>query len=99
MLTAQVVRSSADRHVWKITDFTSSRTLLPIGPGLGAPQYYPPEIVLSERELPEYRSRSGSWSLGCIMYELTTGKRAFPDFSSLMNYHYSQNLSPRVSTD
>jgi serine/threonine protein kinase len=63
-----------------------------------APQYNCPITVLkSERDVEDSdKGRIGSWSLGCILYLLNTGKPAFPNLSSLMDYNYSGLPAPQL---
>jgi serine/threonine protein kinase len=42
----------------------------------GSPGYRAPELV---REMAQYSTKTDIWSLGCILYELVTYRRAFLD--------------------
>ena len=50
----------------------------------GTAGYRPPELL--KEDMPRFTSKVDIWSLGCVMYELCTGKRAFEsDFSIFMS--------------
>lgn len=106
-----VVRSlgPSQQNIWKITNFCNSRRLLIIEDleGEGIPQYHPPELIFSRRKpdgeqaasVKLKQNRACSWSLGCILYELCTGGRAFPDLYSLLQYYSNNNPVPKVTED
>lgn len=109
ILILVVVRSlePGQSNIWKITNFCTSRRLLIVEDleGEGTPQYHPPELILSPRASGEEPSnsvikrRAGSWSLGCILYELCTGDRAFRDLYSLLQYYSNKRPVPKVTGD
>jgi serine/threonine protein kinase len=78
--------------LWKLTDFgftseamSAARTSLY---GRGTSGYRSPEIVGTEK--PHYSNRSDIWALGCILYELATGRRVFEhDFATFKHYDAS----------
>ena len=95
VVTILVVRSAHARDIWKITDYCASNTLMILS---DQPQYNAPEDILrGDRDFPEDKHGIGSWSLACILYELNTGRPAFPDLSSLMNHYYKSDAPPQVS--
>jgi NIMA (never in mitosis gene a)-related kinase len=61
----------------KIADFGTARQLKKneefAMTSVGTPYYLSPEAVKG----PKYNSKSDIWGLGCIMFELCTGKRPF----------------------
>lgn len=76
-----VVLLSSQSKLWKIADFGltsegTSNTLKTSRSGKGMPGYRAPELF--HEVSPGYNNKADIWSLGCIMYELFTGKKAFP---------------------
>jgi serine/threonine protein kinase len=66
--------------VWKLADFgfTSEATSATIHTSIeakGTPGYRAPELLGSS----EYNNKADIWALGCILYELAVGQRAFYD--------------------
>ena len=61
----------------KIADFGTSKQLIKSEDfamtAVGTPYYLSPEAVGSSK----YNSKSDVWGLGCIMFELSTGKKPF----------------------
>ena len=80
--------------MWKLTDFgfTSVATSAVITSlyGRGTPGYRAPELLLNW-EHRHYSTRSDIWSLGCIIHEMATGRRAFEnDFDTDRVYRTAQ---------
>jgi serine/threonine protein kinase len=86
-------------NIWKLTNLCSSMRL-PIVEDLenGTPQYNPPELIFSRQASTE-QEPGACWSIGCILYELSTGRRAFPDLYSLLNYWSDDHALPKVTED
>src|SRR5277367_366055 len=84
-----VIQSLQHNHVWKITDFMFPPVIL-LGHGLKLPQYHSLETLLSlpVNCFPEGDNGS-AWPVGCILYELCTGRPAFPEFSTLLKFEQS----------
>ena len=79
-----------------ITDYYSDYNVITHS----TPQYSPPEQILQrEQRLEKNRAEISAWALGCILYLLDTGKHAFPDFASLMDYQYNGIGPPKISSD
>lgn len=61
----------------KISDFGTARQLSKheefANTSVGTPYYLSPEAVRG----PKYNNKSDVWGLGCIMFELCTGKKPF----------------------
>lgn len=73
-----IVIYSAKDDTWKIIDFgmTTAGTSQdrPTEYSRGMSGYRPPELL---SDSPRYSRNSDIWGLGCILYELVTGKTAF----------------------
>src|SRR5437879_2079743 len=73
-----VLYSSKDSN-WKVADFgltttgnsTHDRTTVL---RRGSPGYRAPELL---REVSKYNNKVDIWAMGCIMYELASGQKAF----------------------
>jgi hypothetical protein len=77
-----VTRSRGDQELVKVVDFGIAKatrggrqTVTRTGYVLGTPAYMSPEQILGET----LDGRSDIYSLGCILYEMVTGERAFAD--------------------
>jgi len=68
--------------LWKVADFGittagTSKNLIATTQQRGTLYYLAPEILLSQPGVPSYTNKVDVWSLGAILYELSTGKTAF----------------------
>ncbi|HMV68425.1 MAG TPA: serine/threonine-protein kinase, partial [Myxococcota bacterium] len=68
-----VVPKVTDFGIAKVTDSDTSQTRA--GVAMGTPQYMAPEQIRDARAVDQ---RADVFSLGCILYELVCGRRAFP---------------------
>jgi serine/threonine protein kinase len=78
-----LVRREGRRWVLKVGDFGlarilegTSRKMTRPGQVLGTPRYMAPEQFLDPRSVDH---RADLFSIGCVLYELVSGRRAFPD--------------------
>jgi len=84
-----VVLYSAKDQCWKITDFgltsegTSNR-LVTTRYARGKPCYRAPELLSNEKG--GYSNKLDMWSLGCILFELVTGAKAFASDYAVFEY-------------
>jgi serine/threonine protein kinase len=72
---------AGSKGLWKIADFGltsegTSHNLRSTKSGGGTTGYRAPELLGDRRH---YNNKSDIWPIGCILHELTTGKKAFPD--------------------
>jgi len=83
---------TADGVVPKVTDFGLAKLLAQdaevahtrSGISMGTPAYMAPEQVRDARTVDQ---RADMWSLGCMLYHLVTGERAFPGDEALKIYN------------
>jgi serine/threonine protein kinase len=81
ILTNIVLYSRKD-SVWKVADFgfttqlRQSQSTILTQDGRGTEGYYPPEFLDETAEL-RYSTKLDIWQLGCILFELAVGRRAF----------------------
>ncbi|MBX2801707.1 MAG: serine/threonine protein kinase [Myxococcales bacterium] len=76
----------------KVTDFGLAKMLVhqpgaahtKAGISMGTPSYMAPEQIRDARSVDQ---RADIWSLGCLLYELTTRQRAFPGDQALAIYN------------
>jgi serine/threonine protein kinase len=54
---------------------------------MGSSGYRAPELMDSGRK--RYTNKVDVWSMGCILYEIATGNRAFEDDWEVLQYRYS----------
>ena len=69
-------------RIWKVADFGittagTSKNLIATNNQRGTLHYLAPEIILCEPGIPSYTNKVDIWSLGAILYELRTGRKAF----------------------
>lgn len=79
---------------WKITDFDlasegTSRIAYTTHHSRGTECYRAPELI---RELSVFSMKSDIFALGCILYELVTGKKVFPREFYLFEYTNSRRM-------
>jgi serine/threonine protein kinase len=72
--------SSSGNGIWKLADFGLTSEMTTVRGyqndwGSGTPTYRPPEILSHKDTVPT--TRTDIWALGCIVYELTFGKKPF----------------------
>ncbi len=85
----------ADFGVARATGPDDTRGLTSIGTMLGTPAYMAPEQISAS---PDLDSRADIYSLGCLLYELLTGRPPFGGtFQALVHQHLS--VAPRPVTD
>lgn len=88
MYEANVVLFSSATNLWKIADFgctvegTSSRARS-TSLARGTASYRAPELLT---EVAMYTNKLDIWAIGCILYELATGKIAFAGDWDVRNY-------------
>lgn len=89
MLTA--VLYSRQCNQWKIADFgissqATSKHAVTTRSARGTGGYRAPELF---KDLATFTNKVDIWALGCILFELTTGKKAFEDDWSARDYYVS----------
>jgi serine/threonine protein kinase len=89
---------SREASVWKIADFGCTTTSTVNGVAStksmrGTPCYRAPELI-SPR--PIYSTKADIWSLGCILYELVAGEKAFSGDFGVYEYAITKE-APRLS--
>lgn len=83
---------TTDGFVPKVADFGLAKVLFPepgtahtrAGISMGTPSYMAPEQI---RDAGSVDQRADLWSLGCLLYEIVTRKRAFPGRQALNIYN------------
>jgi serine/threonine protein kinase len=88
-LVCVVLRSSRHKR-WKLADFGISEEVVADQSritihGRGTESYRSPEVLSRV----EYNKKTDIWALGCVIYELLKGKRAFPRDRDI--YAYDDN--------
>lgn len=98
-----VVRALNDKFTWKLTDFGYVSEGSYKNPALtqntrGTFVYQPSEIaLLTQENVPVITNKADIWALGCVLYELATGRKAFSE-QTLFAYSFGLAPRPRVST-
>src|SRR5271170_5933685 len=87
--------------MWKLADFGFSTHVSSTSLGFttsvrGTSGYFAPEFLIGDRPL--YDNKVDVWSLGCILYELAAGKRAFDHEFYTLQYKASKVL-PEIMFD
>jgi serine/threonine protein kinase len=86
LVICAVIRTRPDdptgNRIWKVADFGittagTSKNLIATNNQRGTLHYLAPEIILCEPGVPSYTNKVDIWSLGAILYELCTGRKAF----------------------
>ena len=85
----------SQRAAWKITDFDftmtgGSKLAYSTNSAHGTDCYRAPELVKGED--PIVTMKSDIWALGCIMHELLTGLKAFPNDWNAWRYYSDSSL-------
>jgi serine/threonine protein kinase len=95
-----LVLYSRTSNKWKIADLglasegTSFQSMETFRGG-GTDGYYAPEFVLAEQRPFRYTNKVDIWALGCIIYELATGKKAFEGNETTLRFGLSKSSFPR----
>ncbi len=88
-----LLAQTPEGYVPKVTDFGLAKVLqgdaeapssTRTGTAMGTPHYMAPEQIRDARHVDQ---RADIFSLGCILYELVTGERAFPGEDALTVYN------------
>jgi len=87
--TNSVVLYSRKDSVWKLADFGftsagASRDVHSTSGRRGTPGYRAPELVSDSKGV--YNNKVDVWSMGCILYELAVGRKAFRDDWAVIQY-------------
>jgi serine/threonine protein kinase len=91
-----IVLYSSNGNLWKIADFgltvegTSKRAITTVY-SRGTEGYRAPELLLDN---PKFSSKVDIWALGCILYELASGKKAFASDLQARDFSFSQSTLP-----
>jgi len=82
-----------DFGIAKAVSAAGSETLTQTGMMIGTPAYVSPEQAAGETELD---GRSDQYSLGCVMYEMLSGERAFsgPTAQAVMAKRFTETARP-----
>jgi len=70
--------------IWKVADFGittpgTSKNLIATNEKRGTLHYLAPELIAAQPGVPSYTNKVDIWSLGAILYELFTRRRAFAE--------------------
>jgi serine/threonine protein kinase len=92
-----LVLYSSNGNLWKITDFgltvegTSKRAITTVY-SRGTGGYRAPELLLDN---PKFSSKVNIWALlGCILYELAAGEKAFASDLQVRDFSFSHSTLP-----
>ena len=84
-----LLRRIGDELIPKVTDFGLAKALRAdqshtrTGTFMGTPPYAPPEQI---RDAKDVDARGDVWALGCLLYELLSGQRAYPQATIIEVY-------------
>src|SRR5271170_2543706 len=86
---------------WKLADFGlttegSSNIEHSTRYGMGSSGYRAPELLDSSRK---YTNKVDIWAMGCVLYELATGERAFKDDWAIFQYLQSGTNKAMILDD
>ena len=84
--------------VWKLTDFgisaeATSKKAHTTRYARGSDSYRAPELL---EEHPTFTNKVDMWALGCILYELVTGKATFKGYLDVLNYALDPKPNKRL---
>src|SRR5438105_8415469 len=90
-----LVLYSFRNQLWKIADFgttseATSKQFCTTPYSRGTSSYRAPEIL--DQQNPKYNNKADIWALGCIIYEVFTGARAFSSDLAVFTYKFQQEL-------
>jgi serine/threonine protein kinase len=90
---------SATDEKWKITDFgfasaAASSLLLSSSSSRGKPSYRAPELLQPGRG--KYGKPSDIWALGCILFEMITGRKRFDSDWEVIEYVRHPVARPQI---
>ena len=83
---------SLKANVWKIADFGitaefTSKSARTTKYARGSENYLPPELLAEHAVVTK---KTDIWGLGCILFELVTGKASFNGYGSIREYAFSE---------
>jgi serine/threonine protein kinase len=85
---------------WKLTDFgisaEATSSLLSTTQSRGTSSYRAPELLKEEAR---FNKQVDIWALGCVLYELATGKRAFRGDWAVLDYSRGSIEAPTVPNE
>src|SRR5271169_1119153 len=92
---------SEGERCWKLADFgttteATSKSLNTTRCRRGTACYRAPEIL---GESASFNNKADIWALGCVVYELCSGQRAFSSDWSVMQYSLTSELKPPLSIE